>query len=177
LNDGLGEYFQFKNPDYQEGINPHIERLKFGLNDWQFSDTGNVAGQPTGALRNITNFMRVISPARFGPTAIWTGEFATEARLSRYGQTPRNFMDVSGNAEMTSGLLGWWDMEVEEGGIISPENSHPLDPLLILKANNANDSIYRFSRTSEETLTDFVDLPKQNVVLPFGGFPGTEQYG
>jgi lambda family phage minor tail protein L len=173
LNETNGEYFKFKNPNYQSGINPSGDRLQFGLNDWQYSATGNISGQPTGAPLQITNFMKTHSPVKFGPTAIWTGSFAIDARLKQYEFTPKNYADVSGRQEIDLDLLGWWDMEPEIGGDILAENNQSAKLKLIAEDENQ----FQSSETKDILLAESVSLPKQNVVLPFGGFPGTEKYG
>jgi len=173
LNDTIGEYFKFKNPSYQSGIKSSSDRLKFALNDWQYSAAGNVAGQPAGPDFQITNFMKTHSAIKFGPTAIWTGGFAVDSRINQYDSIPKNYEDVSGLREMNSGLLGWWDMEPDSGGEVLAENNSSIKLKLVAE----NTDPFQSSEIKEASLGSFVRLPKQNVVLPFGGFPGTEQYG
>jgi lambda family phage minor tail protein L len=173
LNSSAGEYFKFKNPDYQDGINSSPERLKFSLNDWQFSATGNLNGNPLGESFVITNFMKTHSPIKFGPTAFWTGSFALANRLRLYGSIPKSYDDIGSRVEISNGLLAWWDMEPDEDGEIPAENN----PLLQLKIVADDEEQFTSSQEFDITLRESINLPKQDVVLPFGGFPGTERYG
>jgi lambda family phage minor tail protein L len=173
LNNTLGEYFAFKNPFYQNGISSSGERLKFGLNDWQYPAQAVGVANPAGENRRISRFMKTHSPIKFGPTALWTGSFAIENRLKEYETIPKNYVDVSNKPEINNSLLGWWDMEPVENGEILAENNAQIKLKLI-----ADDpEQFTSSEIKETSLTEFIALPKQNVVLPFGGFPGTERYG
>ncbi len=176
-----GEYFKFKNTSYQSGINTGQSGLKFGFNDWQFSTGTDSRGVPAldPLSSQISNSMKIHSPIRFGQMAIWTGANGIESRINQYNAEDfiyKRYEEISGRAEITGGLVGWWEMEITGGnGEIVSENS-PSNKLKIITGAYPYST---FQSSSSKTVLATVTLPikKQDETLPFGGFPGTEQYG
>jgi lambda family phage minor tail protein L len=175
-----GEYFKFKNTSYQSGINTGQSGLKFGLNDWQFptGTTSSVGVPPTSNTGQITNFMKVHSPIKYAQMAIWTGAQGVNARIEQYLETDflyKYYNEISYKPEISGGLLGWWEMDIESNGTIPAENN-ALNTLKIV-TGDYNYTGFESSVTKSIKTTTITGISKQNATLPFGGFPGTEQYG
>jgi lambda family phage minor tail protein L len=180
LSSQSGEYFKFKNTSYQGGIDTGQSGLKFGLNDWQFptGTTSSVAVPPANNPSQITNFIKVHSPIKYARMAIWTGLRGVDSRIAQYSETDflyKRYEEISFKPEITGGLLGWWDMDVSSDGTIETENISTNK--LKVVTGDYNYTGFESSTTKDiRTKTSTVVL-KQNNALPFGGFPGTEQYG
>lgn len=172
LNETQGEYFHFKNSSYQNGMVTGITGLQFGINNWQCS-TGNVLPFPNTPSGYIASSLVLYSPIKFGPTAIWTGKSFVQNKINQYSKIPKNYNNISGLSFMTGELFGWWDMEADSTGLIQAENS----PSATLKIIADNVDAFQSSATTTSLVSEAIALPKQNITLPFGGFPGTEKYG
>lgn len=175
LSGSTGEYFRFKNPDYQSGIVGNQYRLKFGLNDWQFPTGGEFVPNPVGASNQIVSNMELISPIKFGPTAFWTGSSGINVRVDDHNQSVyRDYSDFTGKQANTEDLIGWWEMEINDSttGISGRNNA---SKKLIVSGDNP--STLNTYDTASVSFTQIINSPKQNIDLPFGGFPGTEKYG
>jgi hypothetical protein len=175
-----GEYFHFKNSSYQSGINTGQSGLKFGLNDWQFptGTTSSVAVPPARNPSQITNFIKVHSPIKYAQMAIWTGVRGINARIEQYSEIDflyKRYDEISFKQEITGGLLGWWDMDVLPNGTIEAENN-PANQLKVVTGDYNYTGFESFVSKDITTKTSAA-VVKQNDTLPFGGFPGTEQYG
>jgi len=175
LSGSLGEYFRFKNPNYQSGIVADQYRLKFALNDWQFPTGTEFAPNPTGAANQITANMKLISPIKFGPTAFWTGASGVNVRINESSQSVfKDYENFTGRSSNTAHLLGWWEMDINDGvSGISAEN----DPSKKLIISGDSPSNFNSSSVGNVQITQIINAQKQSVDLPFGGFPGTEKYG
>jgi lambda family phage minor tail protein L len=176
LSGSIGEYFRFKNTNYQSGIVNSQYRLKFGINDWQFPTGSEFIPSTTGAPNYITSNMKLISPIKFGPTAFWTGASGVDVRIQEASQSVfKDYPDFTGRPSNTGFLLGWWEM-----------GANPLLPSEIVAMNNSAKKLI-ISGDSPSSFNNFVsgnvlvgeilNTPKQSIDLPFGGFPGTEKYG
>lgn len=175
LSGSAGEYFKFKNSDYQNGIVSNQYRLKFGLNDWQFPTGNEFVPSPLGASNQIVSNMELVSPIKFGPTAFWTGSSGINVRIDDHNQSVyRDYSDFSGKQSNTQSLIGWWEMQINDSttGISAQNNS---SKKLIVSGDNP--SGLNTSVTASVPLTQVINTQKQNIELPFGGFPGTEKYG
>jgi lambda family phage minor tail protein L len=175
LSGSIGEYFRFKNTNYQSGIVGNQYRLKFGINDWQFPTGSEFVPNPLGASNQITSNMKLVSPIRFGPTAFWTGASGVNVRIEEASQSVfKDYEDFTGRASNTTGLLAWWEMEINDGtsGIAADNNSAKK---LIISGDSP--SSFNISRVGDVKLGQILNSPKQSIDLPFGGFPGTERYG
>ena len=177
LSGSVGEYFRFKNPNYQNGISPALIRWKFGINDWQFPTGNEFVPNPPAPPNQITSNMDLISPIKFGPTIIWTGSSGINYRINDHNKSIyreyEEFQQVSSN---TNGLLAYWEMVVNTGfGFIINSENTPIRQLVI--ENDESVSYHMSNITSEVSFVQLVDTPKQQTDLPFGGFPGTEKYG
>jgi lambda family phage minor tail protein L len=167
------EYFRFKNPNYQDGIVAGPYSLKFGLNDWQFR-TGSEVARPPAASNQIISNMKLISPIKFGATAFWTGASGVDARIAESSQSVfKDYTDFTGRSSNTAGLLGWWEMEINNGasGISAQNNS---TKKLIISGDSPSN--FNNSSVGNVQVVQKVNVPKKET-LPFGGFPGTEKYG
>lgn len=175
LNNQSGQYFMFKNSSYQNGIGSSSDRLEFGLNDWQFPQSGVLGSFPVSPIVGFpASGVKVHSPIRFGPTAIWTGRFSETDRINFYNQSPMYYDKVSGVASLTTGLYAWWDMNMNDvNGEIAAENNATIKLFVTGTNFSAFDSIKELT----ETVSQSVGIQKQSEELPFGGFPGTEKYG
>lgn len=175
LSGSAGEYFRFKNTNYQSGIVSNQYRLKFGLNDWQFPTGNEFVPSPLGASNQIVSNMELVSPIKFGPTAFWTGSSGINVRIDDHNQSVyKNYSEFSGKQSNTQGLIGWWEMAITDSPTgISAENN-PSKKLII---SGDNPSGLNTSVTASVPLTQVINTQKQNIELPFGGFPGTEKYG
>ncbi len=175
LSGSAGEYFKFKNSDYQNGIVSNQYRLKFGLNDWQFPTGNEFVPSPLGASNQIVSNMELVSPIKFGPTAFWSGSSGINVRIDDHNQSVyRDYSDFSGKQSNTQNLIGWWEMKINDSttGISAENNS---SKKLIVSGDNP--SGLNTSVTASVPLTQVINTQKQNIELPFGGFPGTEKYG
>ena len=175
LSGSVGEYFRFKNSYYQSGIVSNQYRLKFGLNDWQFPTGSEFVPSPLGASNQIVSNMKLISPIKFGPTAFWTGSSGINVRIDDHNQSVyRDYSDFSEKQSNTQSLIGWWEMKINDPttGISAENNS---SKKLIVSGDNP--SSLNTSITALVPFTQVINSPKQNIDLPFGGFPGTEKYG
>lgn len=175
-----GEYFKFKNTSYQSGINTGQSGLKFGLNDWQFptGTTSSIAVPPASNAAQVTNFIKVHSPIKYAQMAIWTGARGVNTRIEQYLETDflyKRYDEISFKQEITGGLVGWWDMDVLPNGIIEAENN-PTNQLKVVTGDYNYTGFESFISKDIATKTSTA-VVKQNDTLPFGGFPGTEQYG
>jgi hypothetical protein len=175
LSGSSGEYFKFKNYDYQNGIVSNQYRLKFGLNDWQFPTGNEFVPSPLGASNQIISNMELVSPIKFGPTAFWTGSSGINVRIDDHNKSVyRDYSDFSGKQSNTQSLIGWWEMYINDSttGIKAENNA---SKKLIVSGDNL--SSLNTSVTASVPLTQVINTQKQNIELPFGGFPGTEKYG
>jgi lambda family phage minor tail protein L len=175
LSRSAGEYFRFKNINYQSGVVSNQYRLKFGLNDWQFPTGSQFTPNPLGATNQITSNMKLISPIKFGPTAFWTGATGVDVRITEASQSVfKDYADFTGRASNTTGLLAWWEMAINDGtsGIAAINNA--TKKLII--SGDAPSGFNNF-RVGDVQIGQILNTPKQSIDLPFGGFPGTEKYG
>ena len=175
LSGSVGEYFRFKNPDYQSGIVGNQYRFKFGINDWQFPTGSQFTPNPLGATNQITANMKLISPIKFGPTVFWTGANGVDVRIKEASQSVfKDYPDFTGRSANTAGLLGWWEMAINDGttGISAQNNSAKK---LIISGDSP--STFNTSSIGGVLVTEILNRGKQSIDLPFGGFPGTEKYG
>lgn len=173
INNASGEYFLFKNPEYQLGIGVGGDRLQFGINNWQYPRLQTAGSLPSPPLGQITQGLTLYSPISFGTTAIWTGRFGEQDRINQFDLTPNNYSKVSGRSSVTNDLFGWWDMQHQGGGLIVASNNASRG--LIVVGNNIAST--QKTETFQETISTQLNQPKQSEELPFGGFPGTEKYG
>ena len=175
LSGSVGEYFRFKNPDYQSGIVGNQYRFKFGINDWQFPTGSEFVPNTLGATNQITSNMKLISPIKFGPTVFWTGANGIDVRITEASQSVfKDYPDFTGRSANTTGLLGWWEMATGIGTVeISAQNNSAKK--LIISGDPS--SAFNTSSVGSVSLTEILNRGKQSVDLPFGGFPGTERYG
>ena len=125
LSGSVGEYFKFKNLDYQNGIQDNAFRLKFGINDWQFPTGGEFTANPYGIENQVEDNIKIISPIKFGLTAFWTGAGGEDVRIANSSQSAfNNYQDFEKIRSNRSGLLGWWEMQINDGGSgIKAENN------------------------------------------------------
>lgn len=175
LSGSVGEYFRFKNINYQSGIVDSQYRLKFGINDWQYPTGSEFTSNPLGATNQITSNMELISPIKFGPTAFWTGASGVNVRIEEASQSVfKDYTDFTGRSSNTTGLLGWWEMEINDGssGIAAINDSAKK---MIISGDSP--SGFNNSRVGDVLIGQILNTPKQSIDLPFGGFPGTEKYG
>ncbi len=179
LSGSLNEYFKFKDANLQYGIDSSQNRLKFGKNDWtnpiayEFTPD-NIESLEVG---EIYSNIEIISPIKFGPTAFWTQAVGIETRISEASQSVfKDYDDFTGKQANTEGLLGWWEMATGVGttDILAKNNS---SKRLWIAGDSNQLSKYNTSQTAQVPKTQILNIAKQNVVLPFGGFPGTEKYG
>lgn len=176
LSGAVGEYFRFKNPNYQSGIVANQDRLKFALNDWQ-CPTGNefVANPPRESNLYITSNIKFISPIKFGPTAFWTGANGADVRIKEASQSVfKDYADFTGRSANTTDLLGWWEMAT---GIETVEISAQNNSAKKLIISGDSPSAFNTSSVGSVLVTEILNKGKQSIDLPFGGFPGTEKYG
>jgi phage-related protein len=172
LSGSVGEYFRFKNPNYQSGIGA-VNPFKFGINDWQFPTGSEFAPNPLAATNQITANMKLISPIKFGPTAFWTGANGVDVRIKEASQSVfKDYGDFTGRSANTTGLLGWWEMQTDNGVVSGMNNS---SKQLIISGDSPSN--FNTSSRGSVSLAEVLNMPKQNIDLPFGGFPGTEKYG
>jgi lambda family phage minor tail protein L len=175
LSGSVGEYFRFKNPDYQSGIVSNQYRFKFGINDWQFPTGSEFTSNPLGATNQITANMKLISPIKFGPTAFWTGANGVDVRIKEASQSVfKDYSDFIGRSANTTDLLAWWEMAINDGttGVSAMNNS---SKKLIISGDSS--STFQSSSVGNVLIAEIVNRAKQSIDLPFGGFPGTEKYG
>lgn len=175
LSGSKGEYFRFKNSAYQSGIVANQDCLKFALNDWQFPTGNEFIPNTLGASNQIVSNMKLISPIKFGPTAFWTGASGVDVRIKESSENVfKDYDDFTGRSSNTAHLLGWWEMQINEGtSSISGQNNS--SKKLIISGNNPSDfNDFSFGNVA---LGQILQKQKQSVNLPFGGFPGTERYG
>jgi lambda family phage minor tail protein L len=175
LSGSVGEYFRFKNANYQSGIVSNPFRLKFGFNDWQFPTGNEFVPSISGARNQIISNMSLISPIKFGPTAFWTGASGVNVRIEEASQSVfKDYVDFTGRLSNTTDLLGWWEMAINDGpsGIEAMNDS---TKKLIISGDSP--SIFNNSSVGDVKIGQILNTPKQSIDLPFGGFPGTEKYG
>ncbi len=175
LSEQSGEYFRFKNQNYQSGIVSSQYRFKFGLNDWQFPTGSEFVPNPSGATNQIISNMKLVSPIKFGPTAFWTGASGVNVRIEEASQSVfKDYVDFTGRSSNTGYLLGWWEMAINDGvsGISAMNNA---TKKLIISGDSP--SSFNNSISGNVKIGQIINRPKQNIALPFGGFPGTEKYG
>jgi len=176
LSGSVGEYFRFKNINYQSGIVANQDRLKFALNDWQFPTGNEFVPSTTGAPNQIVSNMKLISPIKFGPTAFWTGANGVDVRIAESSQSVfKDYGDFTGKSSNTTNLLGWWEMAINDGtsGISGANNSAKK----LIVSGDSPDINFNSSSVGSVKIGQVINRPKENVNLPFGGFPGTEKYG
>lgn len=168
------EYFLFKLDDFQQGINSDPYRLKFAINDWQFPIENEFIPSTQGPANQIISNMKLISPIKFGPTIFWSGGSGIDVRMEDFNlSVHKDYIDFQIKQSNTKDLIGWWEMDANEGGLIFAKNN--VNKELVIVASEPY--IYRSSSSTNISTTDLVNLQKQNIDLPFGGFPGTEKYG
>jgi lambda family phage minor tail protein L len=176
-----GEFFVFKNNSF----NNKMGDLKFGINDWQFSESlstpslGN--GTPESNLKITSNII-------LGSIAIWTGnleydrtsffdrkdEQSVLTNASKIGLKPRNYTELKNNHKI--GLYAWWDMDLS--------TSYPYS---VAASNTGTRTINlsgEYIPTLEKQETVYYSFNNDDKIgktassyLPFGGFPGTDRYG
>jgi lambda family phage minor tail protein L len=174
-----GEYFHFKNPSYQSGINLSASGLKFGVNDWQFPKNSDSAGSPTGIFGQINNNIKIYSPIQITQLAFWTGDHGVDSRINQYNEVDfayKNYDELDFNPEISTDLLGWWEMDdvdVDTGEIEAKNDA----VMLKIATGEYNYSTFISSTEKKISTKNIVAVKKQNESLPFGGFPGTEKYG
>jgi lambda family phage minor tail protein L len=174
LSGSVGEYFRFKNPNYQNGIVGNQYRFKFGINDWQFP-TGNefTPNPPPESISNLTSNIKIISPIKFGPTAFWTGANGVDVRIKEASQSVfKDYPDFTGRSANTTDLLGWWEMQTNNEVISGMNNS---SKQLIISGDSP--LTLQSSSVGNVLVAEIINGGKQSIDLPFGGFPGTEKYG
>ncbi len=175
-----GEFFLFKNPSYQDGIGD----LKFGINDWRFSDSD---ATPNASNNAATSNLKITSNIIFGSTAIWTGsknlsnkidffnrkdEKSKLTNAAAIGLRPRKYSELPSG--ITQNLYAWWDMDMSNSAPYVVEASNDASKKLYLQGEyvssiDASSTVtYLKSNESPQTSIDY---------LPFGGFPGTDRYG
>lgn len=175
LSGQAGEYFKFKNPTYQSGMVNNQYRLKLGLNDWQFPTGNEFTPSPLGAANQIISNMKLVSPIKFGPTAFWTGSSGINVRIDDHNQSVyRDYADFTGKISNTTGLLGWWEMEISGSTTGIPAQNNTSKKLII---SGDSPSSFNTSESANVAISQILNTPKQSIDLPFGGFPGTEKYG
>jgi len=175
LSGSTGEYFRFKNPNYQSGIVGSQYRFKFGLNDWQFPTGDQFAPNPLGATNQITSNMQLISPIKFGPTAFWTGASGIDVRIEEASQSVfKDYNDFTGRSSNTGYLLAWWEMAT---GISTTEITGQNNAAKKLIISGDSSPVLNTSSVGQVKIGQILNTPKQSIDLPFGGFPGTEKYG
>lgn len=175
-----GEFFLFKNSSYSSSM----DNLKFGINDWQFSDSSFSPDLNDGRPEYNT---KITSNILLGSTAIWTGSQyqvarstffnrmdseSNETNASKAGLRPRRFSELDSTHK--SNLYAWWDMDITGGPTYSTSASNNSSRTIILSGD------YQSSIDYSETITYLkpTDNPQSaNPYLPFGGFPGTDRYG
>jgi lambda family phage minor tail protein L len=179
LSSVSGQYFHFKNSSYQTGILSGTSGYKFGLNDWQFPTGTDLAGNPPAATTLPPNFLKLHSPIQFARTAIWTGVNGINSRINLYNE--QNFLykrydEISFKPEVSDGLLGLWDMEIDDSGFIAAENNTG-KRLRVIGVAETSPLFFQTESAKNITTTTSTTILKQSETLPFGGFPGTEKYG
>jgi lambda family phage minor tail protein L len=176
LSGSVGEYFRFKNPNYQSGIVGNQYRFKFGINDWQFPTGSEFTSNPLPeSISNLTSNIKIISPIKFGPTVFWTGANGVDVRITEASQSVfKDYPDFTGRSANTTDLLGWWEMLINDGasGISGMNNS---SKKLVISGDSP--STFQSSSVGSVLVTEIINRGKQSIDLPFGGFPGTEKYG
>jgi hypothetical protein len=86
----------------------------------------------------------------------------------------KDYENFTGRSSNTAHLLGWWEMDINDGvSGISAEN----DPSKKLIISGDSPSNFNSSSVGNVQITQIINAQKQSVDLPFGGFPGTEKYG
>jgi hypothetical protein len=159
----------------KNGIVSNEYRLKFGLNDWQFPTGSEFIPSPLGASNQIVSNMKLVSPIKFGPTAFWTGSSGINVRIDDHNQSVyKNYSEFSGKQSNTQGLIGWWEMAITDSPTGIGAENNPSKKLII---SGDNPTSLNTSVTASVLLTEVINTQKQNIELPFGGFPGTEKYG
>ena len=175
-----GEFFLFKNPSYQNGI----DDLFFGVNNWQFSDSLSTPNTSDGS---VNSNLEITSNIKIGTTAIWTGfsyieprkQFFNRADKNKFddsvGSLPRTYSEITSNESyMLDKLFAWWDMDMNDSS-----------PYSIVSSNTPYQTInlsgqYTGSMDSQATKYYNAELSISQTpqkYLPFGGFPGIDRYG
>jgi len=174
LNSSNKEYFRFKNPDYQSGIVSGQSGFKFGINDWQFPTGSEFTPNPPPQYSfSLTNNVKIISPIKFGPTAFWNTSNAADVRIKEASQSVfKDYSDFTGRSANTAGLIGWWEMQTNNGVISGMNNS---SKQLIISGDSP--LTLQSSSVGNVLVAEIINGGKQSIDLPFGGFPGTEKYG
>jgi hypothetical protein len=119
--------------------------------------------------------MKLVSPIKFGPTAFWTGSSGINVRIDDHNQSVyRDYADFTGKISNTTGLLGWWEMEISGSTTGIPAQNNTSKKLII---SGDSPSSFNTSESADVAISQILNTPKQSIDLPFGGFPGTEKYG
>ena len=156
-------YFEFRNP---------VTQISGG--SILFFDYGDEFG---GIGNNST----------FSTTAIWTGNnevpnlrkklFNRQDNSNKFynpliaGKKPLKYSEAT--TTLKNNLFGWWDMDITDSPPRQVLNSHPEGPPLNLSGD------YNAEMERSDSV-DFFELKRANagppLPLPFGGFPGTDNY-
>jgi len=175
-----GEFFVFKNSSYASGVGD----LKFGLNDWQFSDSLATPYKTNLVFSNL----KISSNFILGTTAVWTG-IPIQAKYDVFNRQdtdhaaytadvtppfPRKYTEVSGLNYMTGDLFAWWGMDLSNSPpyVIASDN-YPTQTGYLTGAYYAG-----MDATKTSSMFQKGSIVQTNKTsLPFGGFPGTDKYG
>jgi lambda family phage minor tail protein L len=176
-----GEFFVFKNTAFNNGMGD----LKFGINDWQFSELLSTPSFNDGTPESN---LKITSNIRLGSTAIWTGsldygrteffnrtdEKSTFNNSVNVGLKPRKYSELQDNHKI--GLYDWWGMNLSDSAPYEITGENVSTRKIILSGQytgsmDYSDTVIYYANSSADSPQTFVSY------LPFGGFPGTEKYG
>jgi lambda family phage minor tail protein L len=177
----VGEFFAFKNTGFNNGMS----NLKFGINDWQFSNSLFIPSLNDGTPQSN---MKITSNIRLGSTAIWTGSLDYDrssffnrtdldsdlTNAKNVGLKPRKYSELKDNHK--SGLYAWWDMDLTGSSSYSVAASNNGTRIINLSGQYTQSIDYN-DTTIYYTNQNSSDPSLAWSYLPFGGFPGTDKYG
>jgi len=178
-----GEFFVFKNSSFDNGMSD----LKFGINDWQFSESLSTPSLNDGTPESN---LKVTSNIVFGSTAIWTGSLAYDrsafferkddasdfTNAANIGLKPRKYSELFDRHK--SGLYAWWDMDLSNTSPYKVTGSNNSSKTLTLSGSYTNSMDVLDTVIYYQNNNTGADSPRSSFsYLPFGGFPGTEKYG
>lgn len=175
-----GEFFLFKNPSYQNGI----DDLFFGVNNWQFSDSTSTPNTSGGS---VNSNLEITSNIKIGTTAIWNNFSYLEPRKQFFNRTdantfddkagslPRNYSEITSKEQyMFTGIFAWWDMDMNNSAPYSIVSSNSPYQTINLSGQYTSSMDAKKTKYYNAELT-VTQTPQK--YLPFGGFPGTDKYG
>lgn len=175
-----GEFFLFKNSSYSSSM----DDLKFGINDWQFSDSSFAPNLYDNRPESNT---KITSNILFGSTAIWTGSSYQIDRSSFFNRTDSESIDTNASAvglkprkyselknSYLSGLYAWWDMDLSASYPYNIAASNAPTKIIYLSGDYTSSIDYNETTTYLKPTTNPQTASRS---LPFGGFPGTDKYG